>query len=90
MTCPDDGCASADGPEPGFAVPGSEEPSTRRVTLGSPAAASPPGEPYFSEPIDPADAVFAALKERISRLWDENASPADIQSVLGEVRNRQE
>lgn len=61
------------------------EPSTRRVALGSPASnPTPAGEPNFSAHVDPADAVFAALKASISRLWDEGASAADIQGALRE------
>lgn len=61
----------ADGPQP--------QPSTRRVASGSPAGPSRSAdEPNFSN----ADAVFEALKVRISRLWDEQASPDDIRSAL--------
>jgi hypothetical protein len=60
------------------------QPSTRRVASGSPVSPdSSPGEPVFSAPPDPADAVFAALKERIRRLWDEGATAEDLKSMLG-------
>ena len=95
MTRPNAGPASADGQNPrpasaGEIDPNFEEPSTRRVTLGSPPVASPDGEPYFSQAVDPADPVFAVIKDRISRLWDAGASAADIQGVLDEVHNRQD
>ena len=55
------------------------DPSTRRDTSGSPADPSgSAGEPNFSN----TDAIFETLKARISRLWDEEASEADIKSAL--------
>lgn len=75
MPRPDALLPDADGLEP--------EPSTRRVASGSSAPnPMPAGEPKFSAAVDPADAVFAALKASISRLWDEGASAADIQGAL--------
>jgi hypothetical protein len=64
----------ADGLEP--------EPSTRRVSSGSPAdPSSSADEPNFSR-TDKSEAIFEDLKARISRLWDEGASAEDIRSAL--------
>jgi len=58
------------------------QPSTRRVPSGSPAGPSGiVGEPNLSPP-DATDAIFDALKDRISRLWDEGASADAIKSAL--------
>jgi hypothetical protein len=82
MSHPDAESAPADGLDTEVT-----EPSTRRVSLGSPPAASSAGEPYFSRAVDPADEVFATLKARISRLWEEGASAADIQGALGSPKS---